>query len=148
MARTTPAKVKKIVAVDEAALGLDVTLDLTPFIDAANELVTEVCASATNEDGSDYYTSTRLEMIETWLAAHFYCILAPQAKFEGVGPVQESFDSKVDLGLDVTKYGQQAKRLDTFGGLAALDAEMKKGGKIRMRARWLGKTHEEIELES
>ena len=113
-------------------------VDLMPFITSANELVTEVCAAP------GVYSSGRLELIERWLAAHFYHILDPQASQETVGAIQATLDTKTDLGLNVTKYGQQAMRLDTGGYLAAMDNAMKTvtktlpGGGKKVGVTWLG----------
>lgn len=137
MARTTEALVKGIIKVKT-------TIDLAPYIDAATELVTEVCSLATKADGSLYYADARLLLIETWLAAHFYAIFDPRLSSVSVGQgaVSQSFMNKVDLGLNQTTYGQQVKLLDTYGGLAALDAKMKKG-KTPVSVHWLGKKTEE-----
>lgn len=124
---------------------IDASLDVTLAIDTANELVTEVCASVLASDGvTPYYSSSRLVLIETWLACHFYCINDPQAKRERLGPITFEAQSQVDLGLDVTHYGQQAKRLDTKGGLALLDQAIKDGktpGKVTIKLKWLGKSY-------
>lgn len=131
MARTTPDLVRTIADADDG-------VDLMPFIQAANELVTEVCAAP------GVYSSGRLQMIESWLAAHFYHILDPQASQETVEGIQVTLDTRVDLGLAVTKYGQQAMRLDTGGYLAALDNAMKTvtktlpGGGKKVGVTWLG----------
>jgi len=129
--RTTYAAVAKIIEVD-----LTITTDLVPFIEAANQLVTDVCG---NYDSDDQYDAGKLELIERWLAAHFYAIRDPRAKSEHAGPVGAGYQSKVDLGLDVTHYGQMAKRLDTVGGLAELDERLKKGKRIITPSlTWLG----------
>lgn len=138
MARVTSAEVQKIVDVEDDA-------DLEPYIAVANELVTEVCEAATKSDGAGglipFYGASRLKEIERWLSAHFYCVFDPRAQRERVAVITFEAQSKVDLCLDVTHYGQQAKLLDTNGGLARLDA-MAKGGKglikITGRAIWMG----------
>jgi hypothetical protein len=124
--RTTTELVGGIVGVDDS-------ISLTPFMNAANELVTEVC----NYSG---YSATRLQMIETWLSAHFYAMRDP-----GVAPVSEraggvgaNYQSQVGLGFDVTHYGQQAMRLDTHGGLAALNIKINRGAQAP-GMNWLGK---------
>lgn len=103
--------------------------DLTPFIEVANGLVTEFCAGK--------YDDGWLEQIERWLSAHFYRILAPSRLQENAGSVGQQIESKVDLGLDVTRYGQQAKILDWQGGLARLNAASLKGA-LRAKIRWVG----------
>lgn len=130
MAHTSAEEIAKVIEVDEA-------IDLAPFIEIANELVEECCGDAE-------YTEDRLRIIETWLAAHFYAIRDPRLSSEGAGPISSSFQSRVDLGFDVTHYGQQAMRVDTAGGLAALNATTAKPNTsakktVKVTATWLGK---------
>ena len=68
--RTTFDAVALIAEVDT-----DVSADLAPFIETANYLVTQLCASATklvNEVETPFYDDVALELIERWLSAHFY----------------------------------------------------------------------------
>jgi len=126
--RTTPALVAGIIEVD-------VTIDLDPFIFTASELVTEVCAIAG-------YSIERLELIERWLAAHFYAIRDPRTTNEKAGSVGASFESKVDLNLALTRYGQQAMVLDTQGGLTALNRSLAGGGSRVASVTWVGTVDE------
>jgi len=89
---------------------LDVSIDTAPFILAASALVDQV------EAASDF-TSATLELIETWLAAHFYCIRDPRVVSENAGPVGATYQSNVGLFLSLTHYGQMAMVLDTSGTL-------------------------------
>ena len=124
--RTTAEEIGKIIDLDETISDLD------PFINAANELVNEYCAVIST------YTETRLTLIETWLAAHFYAIRDPRAASESVG-VGASYQYKVDLNLSVTTYGQQAMLLDTAGGLAALSKRSSEGQKkASFSIAWMG----------
>lgn len=128
MARTTAELVAGIVEVQDAA---DVPqADLEPYILSANELVTEVCASAG-------YTDARLELIERWLAAHFYSVFDPRSQSESAG-VSSSFEGSAGMHLERTRYGQQAMLLDTKGGLAQLNAQAKDGKKRRSQFFWAG----------
>lgn len=128
--RTTPELVGGIIEVD-ASISLD------PFILPANELVTEVCSDAG-------YTDERLELIERYLSAHFYTLRDPRPVQERAGPVQEQHQSKVDLFLSTSHYGQMAMILDTAGGLADLNAEIAKGRiKRTLSVTWLGTEEEE-----
>ncbi len=131
--RTTQQLVAGIIEVDSQSIS-----DLSPFILTASELVDEVCATKLKADGTAYYTDVRLELIERWLAAHFYAIRDPRKDMEKAGKVFERNQYKLGLGLEVTTYGQQAKFLDTAGGLAALDEAAKTGGKPRLSISWLG----------
>lgn len=125
MARTTDELVAGVIEVDE-----DIVLD--PFINLAAAIVTEHCEPPGTLD------EARLTEIETWLAAHFYTVRDPRASSEGAGPVNQSFQSRVDLGLATSHYGQTAMILDSTGKLAALNAAMTKGGKRVAKAYWGG----------
>lgn len=131
MPRTTPELVGTIITVSARD-------DVTACIATANVIVTKVCG------GSDY-DSTQFELIERWLAAHFYAVWRPRTSMEQAGPVRQEFEQiKVDLGLDVTKYGQTAMRIDTDGSLAAMNNTQKKvlsypGG---IRSIWVGTERE------
>lgn len=133
--RTTSLAVEAIVEVDP-------TIVLDPFIEIANTLVTEVCGSAISPITNLPYDATRLELIERWLSAHFYCIRDPRTTEEQAGHgVGEQFESKVDYGFNITRYGQQALRLDTAGGLAKLDraTDSTRGGQASVASGfWLG----------
>ena len=131
MARTTIDLVEGIIEVDSS-------IGLTPFITAANALVTQCCTGLTTE-----YPASQLELIETWLSAHFYTVRDMRAERERAGSVEEKFQSKVDLGFSTSHYGQMAMRLDYQGGLASLDVSIKKGVKSAPVVTWIGKDREE-----
>lgn len=131
--RTDPAAVAGIIDVDQGD-------DVAPFVESSNALVNSECL----ESG---YDDARLELIERWLAAHFYSVNRRRVASEGVtssgGGVNQSFDRPtLGLGLKNTTHGQQAMRLDTAGNLAALDNEMDVIRKLlpanRSRVKWLG----------
>ena len=126
MARTTTVLVAGIIETD-----VDIPLD--PFIDVANELVTECC-----DIPSTGYTPTRLELIERWLSAHFYAIRDVRAASEKAGPVAQSNMHKVDLNLAQTPYGQQAMIIDTKGALAILNQNVTEGKRTNVAVTWLG----------
>jgi hypothetical protein len=84
---------------------LDSTAVTTLFISSAHSIVWEYFGTSTA------YTAARLKLIELYLAAHFAAITNPVSSFEGVGKVQQSVQYKVGLGLQFTKYGQQAQML-------------------------------------
>lgn len=131
MARTTYTAVAEIIEVDAT-----ISTDLVPFIEAANHLVTKVCTNTG-------YDATDLELIERWLAAHFYAIRDPRYLVERAGSVLAEYQNKVDLGLDVTTYGQQAMRLAYFGELGKLNEKMKNGKIQPISVGWLGDTDTE-----
>jgi len=113
MARTTDALVSGIIAVNA-------TIPLTPFIDVANDMVTDVCLDSG-------YTDAKLALIETWLAAHFYAIRDLRVDMEKAGSVSQKFQFEVDLNLAVTIYGQQAMVIDTDGNLAKVNKQATTG---------------------
>ncbi len=127
--RTTSDAVKKIIEVE------DTDLDLTPFITAANELVTELCSDSS-------YSTTRLTVIETWLAAHFFAVREPRLSSENAG-VSVSYQGKVEMHLEATIYGQQVMMLDTAGDLASLHAGISAGTATAPRPgiTWGGTPH-------
>jgi hypothetical protein len=139
------------VRTDDALVGgiveLDEDITVTPFITAANLLVNRICVPAKDADGDPYYTDEEeLTIIETWLAAHFYCVRDARTQFEGVGPLMTRFQTQVDLNLNVTEYGQQAMLLDTSGKLAEFNRTLEKGPiKRRVGVTWLGTDPEDIE---
>jgi hypothetical protein len=114
VAYTTPELVKGIVEVDD-------DVDLTPYIDSADSIIVDVCVPVTT------YTTQKLELIERWLSAHFYCINTPTGEFLRGGSASIKIETKVDLGFDVTRYGQMAMRIDTAGGLSRLNKAVKDG---------------------
>lgn len=121
--RTNETLVAGIVEWDSVAVP-----DLSPFIDIANQLVDEICVPLG-------YSEARLLSIETWLAAHFYAVRDPRTTYEMVRSIAQNYESKVDLGLNLTRFGQQAMLLDTKGGLRSLDQ-----GKTKViQFKWLGK---------
>lgn len=124
---------------------VDADDDLTPFIETANVLVTKICG-VNDGNGVPYYTDSVLELIERWLSAHFYAVYRPRAEVEGVDNVIEHIETKLDIGFNVTRYGQQAMRIDYNGFLAAVNNAANKiaanlpGGNRRTAFLYLGKT--------
>ena len=134
--RTTTALIEGIIEVNSA-------ISLTPFIAAANAIVTQVSTDLPSMKTA--YTTEQLQTIETWLSAHFYTVRDMRAERERAGSVEEKFQSKVDLGFNTSHYGQMAMRLDWHGGLAALDKKILKGNYKVPTVSWLGKTKDEAD---
>lgn len=125
--RTDAELVRKVLDGDEES-------DYSPYIVAASSIVDDVCV-----DTSTYtYTAAKLELIERWLAAHFFTVQDGQVTEEQAGPVREKVAFKIDLFLLNTKYGQVALALDTAGNLAAWQKELENGGPRRCGMTWLG----------
>lgn len=139
MARTNAAAVKALFDADPCSIPIDENME--PFIVAANMLVTRAC---TGDAGpSPAYSAEELEIIERWLSAHFYAISSPRAMKEIADGISKDYQSKVDLGLDLSHYGQMAMRLDTNGGLATINEDTKEG-KPRVGVTWLGTPADEV----
>jgi len=133
MPRTTLDEVCMVIEIDFDLITEEAAFDA--FIVPANELVTEFC-TGTNGPATAY-TDERLELIERWLAAHFYTNLDPRAVSEKADSVSARYQSKVDLGFDTSHYGQTAMRLDTNGGLTGLNTRTKNGA-TKVGVAWLG----------
>lgn len=129
--RTSQEKVEAIIDVNEG-------VDLTPFMEVANELVTECCLDSG-------YTDSRLEKIETWLSAHLYAVKDMRPASENIGEVSVNYQYRVGLYLEATMYGQQAMVLDTEGNLAELSKRMEGGGGIKkiVDITWIGTDDED-----
>jgi hypothetical protein len=112
MARTTRELV-------EGVCELDSEIDLDPFIETANNIVTQVCLD------SDYSDET-LELIERWLSAHFYkCGKDPASQQEQAGKVSVTYQGRTYTGLRHSTWGQMAMLIDTAGNLKILDDNSK-----------------------
>lgn len=125
MIRTTPELVAGVIELDPTIS------DLTPFITAASLLVDII-------DAESDLSTQRQQVVETWLAAHFYAVRDPRNLMERAGDVAATIESKVGMGFDVTRYGQQAMILDTSGILKELNL----GRRVTVSARWLGTLEE------
>lgn len=124
MAWVTEAEVREI------APELDADLTLTPFIATAESVITAHCSSL---------GVTQRAVVDRWLSAHFAFIALGRAASEKADVVGQAYQYKVGLFLENTMYGQQAMLLDTTGGLAALNARMKKG-LAKSSVEWLGES--------
>lgn len=127
--RTTPALVEGIIDVETGA-------DLTPFITTANLLVTSVCGNSGYDDSG---IGSLMEVIERWLSAHFYGLYDQQLQAAKAGTVSVTYQTKVDMGLSATVWGQQAIRLDYLGNLAAMDNTAQTKKKVTIRVKWSGR---------
>lgn len=132
--RTTEAEVKAIVETD-------VTISLTPFLAVATSLVDVIAEQSASPDAD------RLTLIETWLAAHFYCQRDVRPSAERAGPVSMNYESVIALGLNNTRYGQMAIVLDTSGYLSSLLSATAGRPRRTVGVYWAGKTQAQVEEE-
>lgn len=66
------------------------------------------------------YGQSTMATIHVWLSAHFYEVNRQRMFEEQIGRASEKPETKVGLGLDLTRPGQQIRALDTKGALADL----------------------------
>ncbi len=131
--RTTPELVQGIITTQ-------VGVDLAPFIAAANSLTTDLCTYKRNPY-TDGYIGSKMELIERWLAAHFYAIFDAQLTQAKAGTVNVGYQYKIDYGLKGTMWGQQAIILDTKENLAKYDNSAQTKRRIKVSVGWLGHKH-------
>lgn len=130
--RTTAAKVRDLLmrdydSVDEPSL--------TPHLETAYALTSRAVAYA--QDHSLALSTAEAELVERWLAAHFYAMSDQPYEEEWTGKGKAAYQGRgVSFGkyLEASKYGQQAAILDRGGYLQALAAGRRTG-----RVEWLGK---------
>lgn len=127
MARTTPILVKGILGGDYDE-GLSPSL--SPYIDTASMVIDQVVVCAVAKGVA--LTDLQLEMIERWLSAHCYTCMDPSYLEKQTQSARGRFFGTSGLGLDGSRYGQMAKRLDFSGCLASIDKPS------RPRMDWLG----------
>lgn len=132
MPRTDEDLVAGVVEIDTVSIK-----DLDPYIESAAILVDEEIAPL------GVLSEARLELIERWLAGHFYAVRDQRASTERADVVSVSYQHKVDLGLHLTPQGQQALVLDSTGTLARLNAqanskESEKPKTTVASIKWLG----------
>jgi hypothetical protein len=127
MPRTTEELVGGLIELDDS-------VPVDPFITTASLLVDRLCAPEVDDD-------TELEIVERWLSAHFYAVRESRSVSESVAGISETKQSKVDLGLDLSHYGQTAKLLDSSGALARWDQAMRKGRSTTATLAWMGSTN-------
>lgn len=111
--------------------------DLTPFIDTAAALVDDCVAMAA--DKGVPLASARQELIERWLAAHYYKQSDLAFASKSTEGASASFGGQLGMGLKGTRYGLTALQLDTTGCLAVVaEGEPKIAGGF-----WAGTTDSE-----
>jgi hypothetical protein len=105
---------------------------LTPYITAANLLVTRVLTCATAKGVP--LTDDEALVLETWLAAHGYALSDQPYAEKSTQRSKGVFQGRTGMRLEATKYGQMALDLDPSGCLAAVTKKQTVG------MSWLGRT--------
>ena len=111
---------------------LDATINLLPFMRAANKIVDYV---VTQDTGSLLSTGL-LKDIETFVAAHFVvCNRDKQYTSKSTGGASGSFQGQYAMRFESTDPGQTAMLLDVTGTLKMLN----EARRPRIQVQWLGK---------
>lgn len=131
MARTTAELVKEVLA-PGGDYNLRTNPSLTVFINSASVLVNKVISLAANNE-EEGLTTDQAQLVETWLAAHMYCMSDQTYASKSTAGASASFHGQTGLKLDATKYGQMAKVIDTTGYLTSLSEN------LSASMTWLGK---------
>jgi hypothetical protein len=128
MARTSSAAVQAILAGE-----YDGSTSLDGYIETASAVVDDVVVCAARKALT--HTAARLELIERWLAAHYYQQADPGYQAKATASASATFVGETGMYLEGTRFGQTAARLDSSGCLAAI------GGQTRRTAGaiWLGR---------
>lgn len=125
MARTTESDVQTLLAGD-----YDGSTSLAPHVATATAIVDRVATCATAKGAT--LSSTELELVERWLAAHCYAMIDQPYQSKTTGRASAVFQGRTGMGFAATKYGQTALALDYSGCLANI------GRARRARVAWLG----------
>lgn len=90
---------------------------LDPHIDFAAVMITDLVDCLIAKEGAVSYSAAKLQVIETLLACHSYCMSDQTYSNKATGGASGTFHGQTGKYLEATKYGQQALLLDTAGCL-------------------------------
>lgn len=130
MARTNSPAVEELLLDNYGGEGECSSPNLRSFIATANVIVNRINICATAKGIT--LTPTELEMLERWLAAHYYQQSDRGYTARSTADASASFQGQLGMGFESTMFGQTALQLDPSGCLAAI-------GKRKPTAVWLGK---------
>lgn len=115
----------------------DSTVEITPFIVTANSIVDWL----DTQDTEGLLNSNTLELIERYLAAHFYQANRDRNyQSKSTGRASGTFQGVTGKLLESTDPGQTALLLDVTGKLAELGK-----GVLRPSLLWLGTAEDSLE---
>jgi hypothetical protein len=114
-------------------LNYDGTTDLTPFIASASAIVDQVIVLAAKKPNPVFFDAVTPELIERWLACHFYCQVDLLYQSKSTGGASASFQGQTSTDFDSTRYGQTACNIDYSGMLRAI------GRRQIAQGFWIGK---------
>lgn len=87
-------------------------VQISPFLQTASTVVTANLASSG-------LSSSLLDEITKYLAAHLASVRSPFAIRKKIGDADETYGYKGGMGLDATPYGETVKMLDSTGILVS-----------------------------
>lgn len=116
---------------------------MTAAVETAHALTNQLDARDTSGKLSD----ADLELIERYLAAHFYGNTDQFFATKQTGPSGGSFQGGTTMNLGGTKYGQTAMVLDVTNWLSKRNAEVSEGSVRSASVSWLGVPKEEDYVE-
>ncbi len=128
--RTTERAVKQLLGSNYGADNLGNEPSLRPYIETAAAIVARVIICASRKKPVFVHTAVELELIERWLAAHFYTRMDPTYTSRTTASASGAFTSPKD---DTERYRQSAIEVDTSGCLKAILY------RLHASATWLGK---------
>jgi hypothetical protein len=135
MARTNSTAVEALLMKD-----YDPDWSVASAIETASVMVDNVVACASRKNVT--LSTTNLEILERWLAAHYYSVSDRPYEQKRTQQSWAKYQGKTGMGLESSHYGQTALGLDPSGCLEAINA------KARAGVFWVGKTKsEEISYE-
>jgi hypothetical protein len=116
MARTTPVAVLTLLGDN-----WDGITDVTQFIDTASAIVDDVVvSSASRLPPSMTLTPLKQELIERWLACHYYAQFDQLYAMKTTVGASATFQGQTTMSIESTRYGQSAINLDFSGTLSAI----------------------------
>lgn len=121
--RTNVAAVQAVLGGTAKTSNWDAITDLTPFIQAASAIVDRAVTAAASKFGfigGITLSALEQELIERWLAAHFYCMYDPLYQSKSTQGASGTFQRKSGEGFETTEYGRTACQLDYSGSLRAI----------------------------
>lgn len=127
--RTTIPDVRDILPDDVPS-----TARLLPFIQAASGLVDWLVSA----DTLGMLNANLQELIERWLAAHFYTAADQQYAQKMTGRASGQFQGQTAMMFMSSKYGQNACTLDITCRLAQLGEDVRLGRRRVANMDWLG----------
>ena len=120
-------------------LDADPAVNLNPFIATADTVVNNILVPIYGNTTPQAIAT--LTQIELFLSAHFYSVMRPRTNEQQAQGIIDRFDSKVNLGLQVTRYGQQAMFLDYMGELARVNYANMNEGVPNLQLLWFGRRY-------